>query len=144
MSSYEPIRQAIKDYSRAIAQDLSEIRFWEVDRIQASLYAKIFLALRECISLQSVDVERKRASLAREYSNPQTSKTRKLEIQSELSEVKIALKEHMRLRSRLNAENEKIILVRWLKDNGYGEVFEEFLKADMLPQVSSIKDLTKI
>lgn len=89
----EGVEQVINDWCNIIADEISERRFFDKGEVAAYAKIKLSKAIDECLKLQRDDLVKKRMKLVEEYTNPNTSYSRKVNIANEIAALNIRIKE---------------------------------------------------
>lgn len=134
----EAINKAVDEYALSISSELSEIRFWEIDKIKAAISTRIKLALIDCIEIQAFEMEADRLRLSTEYQQATAKKDGKAieRLKTKIIEVNHKLKKVKRLRHHLQDEAEYIKLKNFLREKGLENVMNEFFEKVSPPRES--------
>lgn len=111
------VRAAIEDFAKNIAQEVADIRYYEVDRIKAIASTRLNLAIQELLQLQLLDYEQEKAELVDEYLKSATPNWKKEKLKKEITKLNLVIKQNNRLKATFRDYNEYEQLRHYVIDN---------------------------
>lgn len=103
---FKKAKQAIDDFANNIAEEISVIRYFEVDKIRAIAITRLIFALQELLQMQLLEYEEERAILKDVYLNPSTPNWKKEKLKKEITKLNLTIKQNNRLKATFADYNE--------------------------------------
>ena len=122
----EEVNKLIDDYSKSIAQELSDIRFWEVEKIKATISTMVKLAMIDCLEIQTIGLEKQKFSLVKEYNTPGIATWKLERLKMQLIEINKKIKEANRLRWEFSQDTDYRNFRDWMRNNGHDDILNHY------------------
>jgi hypothetical protein len=123
---FNKVRDAIDDFARNIAQEVADIRYYEVDKIKAIAATRLNFAVQELLQLQFLDYEKQKATLVDQFINRHTPNWKKEKLKRQITALNLEMKQNNRLRATFADYNEYRQLSHYIIDKYGKDVLHDF------------------
>lgn len=123
---FNKVKDAIDDFAKNIAEEVANIRYYEVDRIKAVASTRLNFAIQELLQLQLLDNEEEKAKLVDQYINPSIPNWKKEKLKRQITALNLEIKKSNRLRATFADYNEYRQLSHYLIDKFGVQILEDF------------------
>lgn len=123
---FNKVREAIDDFAKNIAEEVADIRYYEVDRIKAIASTRLNLAIQELLQMHLFDLEQEKAQLVDVYLDRNTPNWKKEKLKKEIANLNVELKMSNRLKCTFGDYNEYKQLRHYIKEKIGQDVLDDF------------------
>jgi glutamyl-tRNA reductase len=123
---FNKVRAAIDDFAKNIAQEVADIRYYEVDKIKAIAATRLNFAVQELLQMQFLDYEQEKAKLVDQYIDPHIPNWKKEKLKRQITALNLEMKQNNRLRATFADYNELRQLSHYIIDKYGKEVLHDF------------------
>jgi hypothetical protein len=126
LNDFDKVRQAIDDFAKSIAEEVANIRYYEVDRIKAVASTRLNMAIQELLQMHLFDLEQEKADLVAAYLDLRTPNWKKERLKKEIAGLNVELKKSRRLKCTFGDYSEYQQLRHYLKEGIGQQVLDDF------------------
>jgi hypothetical protein len=113
---FNKVMHAIDDFAKNIAEEVANIRYYEVDRIKAIAATRLNFAIQELLHFQLLGYEEEKAKLVEVYLDRATPNWKKEKLKKEITALNLVIKKNNRLKTTFADYNEYEQLRHYVMD----------------------------